>query len=135
MKTSFAPGREVRPGSVLRLVAPSGPFDKEAFDRGVHFLRARYEVRFDDRIFAQQGYLAGNDKRRHGELLDALNDPDADAIVAARGGYGSTRLLERLDTAMVRQANKRLVGFSDITALHALWARAALESLHAPMVA
>lgn len=135
MKTSFAAGREVRPGSVLRLVAPSGPFDKEAFDRGVQFLKARYEVRFDDRIFAQQGYLAGDDDRRHHELVEALNDTDADAIVAARGGYGSTRLLERLDTSLVRQANKRLVGFSDITALHALWSRAALESLHAPMVA
>ena len=135
MPKPFAPGRSVRPGSVLRLVAPSGPFDRRAFERGVAFLEARYDVRYDDRIFDEQGYLAGSDARRLGELRDALNDREADAIVAARGGYGSTRLLDALEPAEVRLAGKRLVGFSDITALHALWARAGIESLHAPMVA
>ena len=130
MPKPFARARAVRPGSVLRLVAPSGPFE-----RGVAFLEARYEVRYDDRIFSEEGYLAGSDARRLSELREALEDPDADAIVAARGGYGCTRLLDQLAPAEVRTSGKRLVGFSDLTALHALWARAALESLHAPMVA
>lgn len=135
MTKPFGEAREVRPGSVLRLVAPSGPFDRDAFERAVVFLEARYDVRYDDRIFAEEGYLAGDDARRLSELRDALADPDADAIVAARGGYGATRLLDALEPSEVRKARKLLVGFSDVTALHALWARAGIRSLHAPMVA
>jgi muramoyltetrapeptide carboxypeptidase len=56
------------------------------------------------------------------------------AIVPARGGYGATRLLPSLEVAEIARANKWLVGFSDVTALHALWARAGLCSVHGPMV-
>lgn len=116
-------------------MAPSGPFDEEAFDAGVAFLRTRYEVRVDDEVRAKAGYLAGDDTRRLAELHRALDEDGTRAIVCARGGYGATRLLEHLDVAQVRRAAKRLVGFSDVTALHALWARAGVESTHGPMVA
>ncbi|HJL01191.1 MAG TPA: LD-carboxypeptidase [Polyangiaceae bacterium LLY-WYZ-15_(1-7)] len=122
-------------GAVLRLVAPAGPFDRAAFERGVAFLRERYELRYDEGIFAREGFLAGDDERRVAELRAALADPDASAIVAARGGYGATRLLPMLDPREVRRARKPLVGFSDLTALHALWARAGVRSIHGPMVA
>ena len=62
-------------------------------------------------------------------------DPNVDAIICARGGFGATRLLPGIDPAAVRAANKMVVGFSDITALHALWSRAGVRSVHAPMVA
>ncbi|MEM9067697.1 MAG: LD-carboxypeptidase [Myxococcota bacterium] len=127
--------RRVTRGAVLRVVAPSGPFDADAFHRGVAFLSERYEVRVGDSIHARDGFLAGSDERRLRELREALADPDTSAIVAARGGYGSTRLLEDLSTTEIRGAGKWLVGFSDITALHALWARAGVQSLHGPMVA
>jgi muramoyltetrapeptide carboxypeptidase len=64
-----------------------------------------------------------------------LADPDVDAILCARGGYGATRLLPRLVPEAVAAAAKPVVGFSDITALHALWARAGVRSYHAGMVA
>lgn len=98
-------------------------------------LGARYKLRFDEGIFAKKGFLAGDDERRRAELLRALHDPEVEAIVAARGGYGATRLLEGLEPKQVAAARKLLVGFSDITALHALWARAGLRSIHGPMVA
>ncbi len=107
-------------------MAPSGPFDEAAFDAGIAFLRRRYEVRVDDEVRAKAGYLAGDDARRLDELRRA--------IVCARGGYGATRLLEELEPVEVRRARKLLVGFSDITALHALWARAGVGSMHGPMV-
>lgn len=117
------------------MIAPASPFPREDFDRGLERLRARYRVSHREDVFARHGYLAGDDARRLAELEDALGDPDVDAIVAARGGYGVTRLLPRLDARTVRAANKLLVGFSDLTALHALWARAGLRSVHGPMVA
>lgn len=135
MRAPFDAARPVREGSKLALVAPSGPFDLALFERGVERLRSRYEVVFDDGIRARQGYLAGDDARRLAELQAALADPSVDAIVCARGGYGATRLLPGIDVEAVRTANKLLVGFSDVTALHALWARAGVRSLHATMVA
>jgi muramoyltetrapeptide carboxypeptidase len=117
------------------VIAPASPFPREDLERGVARLRARYRVSHRDDLFAHEGFLAGDDARRLAELDEALADPDIDAIVAARGGYGATRLLSRLDVERVRGARKLLVGFSDVTALHALWARAGLRSIHGPMVA
>ena len=123
----------IGPGAVIRVIAPSSPFDRTAFETGLAFLRERYEVRHRDDILDRDGYLAGSDARRLAELREALADPDAAAIVAARGGFGATRLLDHVGPEVVGRAP--LVGFSDITALHALWQRAGRPSLHASMVA
>lgn len=122
-------------GAVLRVIAPSGPFDFEAFRAGIEFLGQRYQVRHDPSIFERSGYLAGDDARRGEELRAALADRDASAIVAARGGYGAMRIGGSIDPSSLRADPKLLVGFSDITALHGVWARAGVESLHASMVA
>jgi len=123
------------PGARLELIAPAGPFDVEAFERGVARLSRRYQVRYDTSIFTRRGYLAGDDVRRLQELRTALTRKDTDAILAARGGYGTTRILPLLAADEVRSQPKLLVGFSDITALHALWAHARVGSLHGNMVA
>jgi len=125
--------RPIAPGAVLRVIAPSGPFDPEAFDAGLEWLRKRYEVRVRDDVKARTGFLAGDDRRRLAELEEACADEDAVAILCARGGYGATRLLPSLDPRDVPQ--KLLIGFSDVTALHALWSRAGVPSVHAPMLA
>jgi muramoyltetrapeptide carboxypeptidase len=125
----------LRPGQRIQVIAPSSPFDVPEFELGVTRLRERYEVRYDASLLDRDGFLAGSDARRLGELLSALHDPEVHAIVAARGGYGATRLLDRVPIELVASCPKLLVGFSDVTALHALWARAGLGSLHGPMVA
>ncbi len=130
---SLLPPLPLTPGARIAVIAPAGPFDVGAFERGVHRLRTRYEVTFRDDLLARKGYLASDDARRSSELKEALADDDVRAILAARGGYGAGRLLPALDVARVRDARKLLVGFSDVTVLHALWARAGLRSLHASM--
>lgn len=127
--------RPVRPGSRLSIVAPAGPFNEEAFCAGLGWLSERYEPVHRPDIFAKTGYLAGDDARRLAELKEALADPSVDAIVCARGGFGTTRILPGIDPEEVRRANKLVVGFSDITALHTLWSKAGVRSVHAPMVA
>lgn len=122
-------------GARVRVVAPSSSFDADAFALGIERLRTRYEVSFDERILERRGYFAGDDGRRLAELTSACADPKLDAILAARGGYGATRLLPAFDLAALRARPKLLVGFSDITALHALWSNAGLVSVHGPMVA
>lgn len=131
----FAPVRALRPGGHLRVIAPSSPFDRDAFERGVARLRERYVVTYDARVFERDAYLAGGDARRLDELHAALADDAVDAIACARGGYGAMRLLPSIDLELVARARKLLVGFSDVTALHAVWQRAGLRSLHASMIA
>jgi muramoyltetrapeptide carboxypeptidase len=132
---AFPRPRPVHPGSTLAVVAPSGPFDLERFEAGLAILRQRYVVEFDPAIFDRTGYLAGSDASRAKGVNDALRNPKVDAILCARGGYGAARLLPSIDPIEVSIANKTLVGFSDISALHALWSRVGVRSIHAPMVA
>jgi len=134
-RAAALPLRLLRPGDRIAVVAPSSPFDAGDLAAGVEALRARYDVRHAPDIVERRGYLAGDDARRLRELRAAIEDDAVTAIVAARGGYGATRLLPELPAALVAAHPKLLVGFSDVTALHALWARAGLASIHGPMVA
>ncbi|HET6148522.1 MAG TPA: LD-carboxypeptidase [Polyangia bacterium] len=124
----------LHPGDVVRVVAPSGPVPRDGFEKGLRVLRARYEVRFDEGLFAREGFLAGPDERRLDELRAALADPTARAVVMARGGYGLLRLLPFLDPAALAAAPRPLVGFSDGTALLAFCARAGVAAVHGPVV-
>ena len=121
-------------GSVVRLVAPSGPFPRARFDAGVAALEARgYAVRHDPGAFATARYLAGDDARRLAELQSALDDPEADAVWAIRGGYGAMRLLPDLDLRGAVAHPKVFVGFSDVTVLHARLNQAGLATVHGPV--
>jgi muramoyltetrapeptide carboxypeptidase len=124
----------LRPGDVVRIVAPSGPVPRAGFLAGVERLAARYQVRHDEGLFAREGYLAGDDERRLHELRAAFADPEARAIVMARGGYGLGRILPFLDLAWLRERPLPVVGFSDGTALLAYAARAGVVSVHGPVV-
>ena len=81
-------------------------------------------------VHTRTGYLAGDDARRLQELNDAFADPSIKAIVAARGGYGATRIVRHLPAH-----TKWIVGFSDVTALHVEAIAHGTMSLHAPMLA
>ena len=124
----------LRPGDVIRVVAPSGPVPREGFARGIERLGARYSIRHDEGLFARDGFLAGPDERRLDELRDALHDPEARAVVMARGGYGLGRLLPFLDPAWLHARPVPLVGFSDGTALLAYAQRAGVVAVHGPVV-
>jgi muramoyltetrapeptide carboxypeptidase len=121
------------------VVAPAGPLDREALDAGLRILAGRYEVAWDPGLLSRARYFAGDDARRGSELAAALADPRTRAVVAARGGYGSMRLLAHLwprvdgRPAGAGCANV-LVGFSDITALHAALQAAGRVSVHGPVV-
>ena len=78
------------------------------------------------------GYFAGTDAERGTDLARAITDPAVDGIWCLRGGYGAMRLLPQLGTLPVAAFRKTLIGFSDITALHALWQRAGVVSYHGP---
>lgn len=124
----------LRRGDVVRVVAPSSPFEHVLGWRGMGFLREHFRVRFDRSAFSRAGYLAGDDARRRRELEDALADDECRAIVAMRGGYGASRFVHDVDWTPLRARPRWIVGFSDITALHLEAGRVGVASLHASHV-
>jgi muramoyltetrapeptide carboxypeptidase len=119
----------------VRVIAPSGPFDRTLFFRALGWLGQRYHVAWDRSCLQRAGYLAGDDQRRLAELDSALRDPSARAIVAVRGGYGATRITHLADFASLQRHPKWCVGFSDVTALHLEALRVGVASLHASNLA
>lgn len=121
----------LEPGSQVRVIAPSGPFDRTLFWTAVGWLSCHQRVTYDRSIFSRKGFLAGSDARRHVELQAAIDDPQVAAVVAARGGWGANRITDSIDFSSLTRHPKWLVGFSDVTALHASAWRYGVASLHA----
>ena len=108
------PPTRLDPGDVVRVVAPAGPrAARRASLAGAEILEGgATSLRYDDGLFARDGYLAGSDERRLAELTAAFADPEARAVVLARGGYGLLRILPFLDPAALRARPLPIVGFS-----------------------
>jgi muramoyltetrapeptide carboxypeptidase len=120
------------PGALVAVVAPSSPFDRDELFRGLAWLRQRYRLRISTGIFTRSGYMAGQDARRASELAGAMRDPDVAAILCARGGYGAMRILDELPWDAFAAAPKWIVGFSDVTALHAAAQARNICTIHGP---
>ena len=124
----------LQPGDTIMFVAPAGDLDEVRMTRAKQRLEARgYKVIHRDDLYVKDGYLAGTDQRRAEELMQAFRDPEVDAIFPGTGGYGTMRILQQLDYDVIRANPKLLIGFSDITGLHAaLNRRAGLITWHSP---
>ncbi len=127
--------RPLRPGDVIRFVAPASAGDMAGVRRARELFEARgFKVVVPEGIDRKRRYLAGTDDQRVEELNAALRDPDARAVFAIRGGYGLTRILARVDYDALKKHPKIVVGYSDLTGLHlAISAKCRLVSFHAPM--
>jgi muramoyltetrapeptide carboxypeptidase len=124
----------LQPGDTIMFVAPAGDLDRDRMMLAKERLEARgYKVKMRKDLFAVEGYLAGSDKRRAKEIMQAFLDPDVDAVFPGTGGYGTMRIFDRLDFEKIRANPKIVVGFSDITGLHiALNRHAGLVTFHTP---
>ncbi len=125
----------LKPGDTIAFVAPAGPVELAPLQRYARRLeKAGYKVLIPRGIDRKAGYLAGTDAERAAELNAAIRDPKVRAIFPCRGGYGLTRILDRIDYAALRKSPKLITGYSDLTALHLAVARKArLITFHAPM--
>ena len=126
----------LRRGDGIGVVAPAGAVDEASLEAGVRVLdNAGFRVRVGAAVRKKSGFLAGSDGERAADLHDMFCDPEVKAIIAARGGYGSGRLLPLLDPAAVRKHPKIFVGHSDITfLLNDFVQRAGLVTFHGPLI-
>jgi muramoyltetrapeptide carboxypeptidase len=125
----------VRPGDRVGMIAPASPLGPGEVERGVAHMRKLGLVPvLGEAVREHYGYLAGDDDARLADFNRMLRDPDIDAIVALRGGYGTMRILEHLDYAALRARPKVVMGFSDLTApLNALAQRSGVITFHGPV--
>lgn len=129
--------RPLRKGDVIAVVAPGGPVDPGKLARGLARLSAAgYVPETADGLLLREGFLAGDDRHRAGQMEWALTLPEARAVMAARGGYGTTRLLPLLDWGKAAARPRLLVGYSDVTAVLAYMStRLRVPAIHGPMAA
>jgi muramoyltetrapeptide carboxypeptidase len=124
----------LREGDTIVLIAPAGRITEEAVlpalprlkEWGLNLVSGQY-------VFAESYQFAGTDEQRLSDLQRALDEPAIRCIICARGGYGTTRIVDRLEFTAFLQKPKWLVGYSDITTLHQKLHGLGVESLHATM--
>jgi muramoyltetrapeptide carboxypeptidase len=126
--------KALAPGDTIVFVAPAKYLDKERVALAKRRLEEMgFHVRLPDNLFRKHGFLGGTDDERAAEINAAFADPDVDAIFPGTGGYGTTRIVDKLDYDLIRRNPKILVGFSDITGLHiAINQRTGLVTFHSP---
>ncbi len=126
----------LRPGDTIAVIAPAGAVNAGKLQQGIAALeKAGFSVQLGEHVFARHGYLAGTDPQRAQDFQRAWSDPAVRAVIAARGGFGSTRILPLLDCDLLRQNGKILLGFSDVTALlHLVLRYGNLVTFHGPVV-
>ena len=126
----------LKPGDTVGIVSPAGPFDPKKFNKGKTVLETMgFRLCYDEKIFQKNGFLAGTDTQRAEQVNRLFADPSVQAIICARGGYGSMRILPLLDFKAIQTHPKIFLGFSDISALLAvLNERCGMVTFHGPMV-
>lgn len=126
--------RPLLPGDRIAILSPASIIKPQTVYEAMPVIADQgWTVYAGQHTFDRFGTYAGTDDDRYSDLETALLDPDTRAIICARGGYGAVHLIERLSNLPLRDDPKWIVGYSDISALHALMSANGIRSIHAPM--
>lgn len=128
--------KSIKPGDTIAIISPASCIDSMQVVKAIEMLEGiGFTVKTMPHVFGSYyGSYAADDYARAADVMQAFADPSVKAIMCSRGGYGSTRLLPLLDAEVIRRNPKWLIGYSDITALHAyLNKKANMASIHGPM--
>ncbi len=126
----------LKTGDTVAIVAPSGILKNKTqeIDKAKNLLTSwGLHVVVGKHIFNQANHFAGTDDERCDDFQKALDNPTIKAIWCARGGYGTVRILDKLNFSKFKENPKWIIGYSDITALHNHIHNHEVESLHAMM--
>ena len=121
-------------GQTVGVIAPASPISQSEISESLKILESfPLKIRLAAHLHDRSNYLAGSDEDRVSDLHEMFSDPEVKAIFCARGGFGSARLLNRVDFKLVQKNPKIIVGFSDLTALlFGLYTHTGLITIHGP---
>lgn len=122
-------------GSVVSLIAPARKVSRDEMLPAIKIMETQgYRVKEGKNLYSSFHQWAGTDEQRLEDFQHALDDPETSAILFARGGYGTVRLIDKLDFTSFLKNPKWLIGFSDLTVIHShVPLHYDIPSLHAPM--
>lgn len=126
----------LKAGDSIAIVAPAGILNgkKEAIDQAKVLAESwGLKVLLGDYLYKDNNHFAGTDEQRAEDFQKALNNPNIKAIWCARGGYGSVRILDKLDFSKLKENPKWIIGYSDITAFHNHIHNMGIETIHGMM--
>lgn len=126
----------LKAGDTVAIVAPSGVLNNRTteVERAIALLKSwNLNVVVGKHVFKSDNHFAGTDSERCEDFQNALDNPKIKAIWCARGGYGTVRILDKLDYSKFKEQPKWLIGYSDITALHNQVHNEGFETIHAIM--
>jgi muramoyltetrapeptide carboxypeptidase len=126
----------LKTGDTVAIVAPAGILKnrEETIEKAKSVLISwGLNVVLGKNVFNQNNHFAGTDEERLQDFQEALDNPTVKAIWAARGGYGSVRILDKINLSKFKKKPKWIVGYSDITAFHNHVNNLGFETLHAMM--
>ena len=126
--------KHLKSGSKVAIAAPARKMTREQMQYAIDWLVEKsFTPVYDDRLFAEHYIFAGNDDFRAAVLQEYLDDESIEAIWLSRGGYGSIRIIDKLDFTKFLHHPKWIVGFSDTTVFHGKLQSLGIPSLHASM--
>jgi muramoyltetrapeptide carboxypeptidase len=126
----------LQPGDTIAIVCPGGYMPLEKAQTCIDTLGEwGYRVQVGPTLdSASPNYFSGTDNERLADFQQALDDPAVKAILCGRGGYGIGRIIEKIDFSRFKKDPKWIIGFSDVTVLHAhIYSNYKIATLHAPM--
>lgn len=116
------------------IVATARKISREELEPAVKLLAdAGFKVKLADNLFAENNQFAGTDQQRAADVMQMVLDDEVKAILCARGGYGSARIIDYLDYKAISRNPKWFCGYSDVTVMHALYNKLGIASLHSTM--
>lgn len=124
----------LEPGDKIGIVSTASKIDRNIVETAVKLLKSiGFEVELGANVFAQSNQFAGTDKQRSSDLQSMIDNPNIKAIICSRGGYGTLRTIQSISWEQFRQFPKWIIGFSDITVLHAKLNSIGICAIHGVM--
>lgn len=122
-------------GDEIRIVAPASVVERDYIEKTIVALsNLGYQTTLGKNVFSAFHQFAGTDQERIIDFQEAIDDPKVKAVFCARGGYGSVRIIDKIDFSKLKKIPKWIVGFSDITVFHShLNSNLKIKTLHSPM--
>ncbi len=132
--TNFTRPASIQEGDTIGILSTARAIDQKELEVAKKHLNSKgFNVIYGATIGARHHQFAGNDELRLNDLQTMIDTPGVDAIICARGGYGTARLLDDINWTNFRENPKWIMGYSDITALHNTLSKMGIMSLHGIM--
>lgn len=121
-------------GDKIGLISTARKISQQELDFSVQLIRSwGYEVVFSKNLFEQDNQFSGTDKQRASDLQQMINDSEIKAILCVRGGYGTVKIIDKIDFSPLQKNPKWIMGYSDVTVLHSHLHQLYIASIHCSM--